>query len=384
MKSGTNAQLKRHRRSAEPSTTICCRVLLTVRGLPPARYPADQWAVAKSLFRVLSRALVELQFVFAEHSQCDFTELSLLARHALGRRVRRRRPRRCARRAPPASARRRDAGHLHRPVRPHRDAHANPGTATRRPSSSSAIRASPSISSARRASSASCAPLAPGSSATLPLTRLQLTANFRSQGDLVARFNQDFALIFPQPVSADPYALPYAPADATLPASPNARGLVWHTHPLRYVARANSQHQKPRALSPTSPSFDTTRLSATPARFAASRRVVCQAAARPAAPSRWNLAVLVRSRSHLAEIVAEFESEKLGKIPYRAVEITPLNERQEVLDLTALTRAILHPADRVAALAVLCAPHGAASRSPTCTRSPAPTTPPPSATPSCA
>ena len=58
-------------------------VLLTVRGLPPARYPADQWAVAKSLFRVLRSALVELQLVFAAHNQCDFTELSLLARHAL-------------------------------------------------------------------------------------------------------------------------------------------------------------------------------------------------------------------------------------------------------------------------------------------------------------
>ena len=34
--------------------------------LPPATYPREQWQVAKALFRVLSRALAELQIVFAQ------------------------------------------------------------------------------------------------------------------------------------------------------------------------------------------------------------------------------------------------------------------------------------------------------------------------------
>ncbi len=51
--------------------------------LPPAKYPEEQWRVAKALFRVLRRALVELQLVFAERGECDFTEVALQAKDAL-------------------------------------------------------------------------------------------------------------------------------------------------------------------------------------------------------------------------------------------------------------------------------------------------------------
>ncbi len=70
----------------------------------------------------------------------------------------------------------------------------------------------------------------------------------------------------------------------------------------------------------------------------------------------WKIAVLVRSRNVLGEIVAELKDGTKGAIPFRAVKIEELGERQEVLDLFALTRALLHPADRVAWFAVLHAP----------------------------
>jgi ATP-dependent exoDNAse (exonuclease V) beta subunit len=67
--------------------------------------------------------------------------------------------------------------------------------------------------------------------------------------------------------------------------------------------------------------------------------------------------VLVRNRNHLADIVSDLKGgEGRAAIPYRAVDIEELGERQEVLDLLALTRALRHPADRVAWLAVLRAP----------------------------
>ncbi len=66
-----------------------------------------------------------------------------------------------------------------------------------------------------------------------------------------------------------------------------------------------------------------------------------------------SVAVLVRARSHLAEIVPAL---KQAGLSFRAIEIEQLTHRPAVQDLYALTRALLHPADRIAWLAVLRAP----------------------------
>ena len=57
--------------------------LAGVLALPPAKYPDDQWEIAKALFRVLRHALAELRLLFAERGECDFTEVALSAREAL-------------------------------------------------------------------------------------------------------------------------------------------------------------------------------------------------------------------------------------------------------------------------------------------------------------
>jgi ATP-dependent exoDNAse (exonuclease V) beta subunit len=323
-------------------------MLCGIDDLPAAHYPDEQWAVAKSLFRVLSRALVELQLVFSARNQCDFTEINLLARHALR-----------SDSGPEDLAAALGARLQHLLVDEMQD------TSTTQYELIELLTRSwdgygqtvflvgdprQSIYLFRQARvERFVQAMHTQRLGDLPLTRLRLTANFRSQHTLVEQFNRDFALIFP--ADASPQALPYTPAQSTLPASPDAWATVWHANPIM----ANPADTSGDALT-------LAQLKQQQARRDALEilRIAREWLSKPLPPGRtepWRIAVLVRSRSHLNEIVAALKQEDpAGRIPFRAVEIESLDQRQEVLDLVALTRALLHPADRVAALAVLRAP----------------------------
>ena len=194
-----------------------------------------------------------------------------------------------------------------------------------------------------------------GTLGDLPLGCLRLTANFRSQAALVEQFNEDFAEIFPPLEDAlHPEAVPFVAADPVRAPSPHSAARVWHAKLLPAArsnpienAQAKQTMRRDEAL--------------------AIRRIVEQWRAKPLPPGRqaqpgreaapWKIAVLVRSRGHATEIIRTFqEATGTAPIPFRAIEIDALKERPEVQDLFALTRALLHPADRVAWLAVLHAP----------------------------
>ena len=66
-----------------------------------------------------------------------------------------------------------------------------------------------------------------------------------------------------------------------------------------------------------------------------------------------DMAVLVRSRSHLPGLLAALRD---AGIAYRAIEIDRLTDLPEIIELLALTRAAVHQGDRVAWLALLRAP----------------------------
>lgn len=313
-----------------------------VNCLPPAKYPQEQWTVVKALFRVLSRALVELQLVFAERSECDFAELGLLAKSAL----------------------RRESG-VH-------DLEAALGMKLQhllvdemQDTSTSQYELIELLTQSWDGQSQTVFLVGDPKQSIylfrqarverfvrtmlaehlgeLPVGCLRLTANFRSQRGLVDAFNEDFSLLFPQEVSAvNPEEVEYVSANAVRGSLGNGSlDVVWHANT---VPAGDVVAKKRRAKSDAK----------------SIREVVERWRSRPLPSGRtepWKVAVLVRSRNHLADVVAALKKDDgQGAIPFRAIDIEALGDRREVLDLFALTRALLHPADRVAWLAVLHAP----------------------------
>jgi ATP-dependent helicase/nuclease subunit A len=155
----------------------------------------------------------------------------------------------------------------------------------------------------------------------LPLERLQLGVNFRSQAGLVEWVSSTFPGIFPRRQDLALGAVPFAPATP------------WHEAlegpPMECIAAPGGDSRAEAA-----------------AVAAAVRRI-------RAAEPHSSIAILVRSRAHLADITPAL---KAAGIPFQAVEIEPLGNVPAIRDLEALTRAVCHPADRTAWLAVLRAP----------------------------
>ena len=336
-----------------------CDALCSVRNLPPAKYPDDQWAVTKSLFHILRRALAELKVLFSERAECDFTELAIDAREALqsldaqqsggdssavdlaltpGGRLRHL----LVDEMQDTSAAQYDLIHL---LTRSWDGATQTLFLVGDPKQSIYLFRQARVERFLRT-------MRDQHLGEIPLTPLRLTANFRSQATLVHDFNSTFNLLFP---SLEEVARTHNTVDVPFVAATPIRSateslsIQWHAtvpgeEDLDFPATNNAarDHELQQACN--------------------IRGVVEHWLTQPLPESRtkpWRIAILARNRSHLAPIVAEFKrSYPDGRAPiaYRAVDIDPLADRPEVLDAFALTRAILHPADRAAWLAVLHAP----------------------------
>ena len=155
----------------------------------------------------------------------------------------------------------------------------------------------------------------------VPLERVSLSANFRSHAGIVEWVNAAFERVMPAREDVAAGAVPYAPSTHVHDALPGPAVAV---HPF----------------------FDRD------AEGEAATVVDLVASVREKEPEA-TVAILVRNRGHLGEIVPRLRARGLR---FRAIEIEALGNRPVVQDLLALTRALAHPADRVAWLAVLRAP----------------------------
>lgn len=323
--------------------------LHALRALPPARYPDGQWEVAKALFRLLLHALAELKVLFAERGECDFAELALAAREALR-----------ADDGPADLAGSSGATLRHLLVDEMQDTsssqyelielltrswdgHSQTLFLVGDPKQSIYLFRQARVERFMRT-------MQEASLGDVPVGVLRLTSNFRSQATLVEDFNGDFSRIFPgadATLSSEAIDVPFVAATAVRQKTAS-EGIVWHTAILG--------EEETQAAPTNNPRNDHALLEARRI-----RQIVEHWQQKPLPEGRtqpWRIAVLARARRHLAPIVAEFQRSEAGHPPiaFRAVKVEALDERPEVLDALALTRALLHPADRVAWLAVLHAP----------------------------
>ncbi|HXV08168.1 MAG TPA: UvrD-helicase domain-containing protein [Burkholderiales bacterium] len=153
------------------------------------------------------------------------------------------------------------------------------------------------------------------------LEPLTLGVNFRSQAGLVSWVNGAFRSLLPHNEDVESGAVPFV---SSQPLHPALEGPAVQVHPLL----ENDRDAEARAV-----------------------LEIVQAARREDAQG--SIAILVRSRTHLAAIVPALREAGLR---FQAIEIEALAHRPVVQDLRVLTRALLHPADRIAWLAVLRAP----------------------------
>jgi ATP-dependent exoDNAse (exonuclease V) beta subunit len=294
--------------------------LRALRRLPPGEFTGPQWDVLAAVVDVLRLAAAQLELVFAQRGRCDFVAVAAAAWQALGTPA-----------APTDLLMALDARIRHLLVDEFQDTSVSQWDLLERLTGGWSagdgrtlfIVGDPmqSIYRFREAEVGLFLRARHGGIGGLSLEPLQLSTNFRSQQGIVDWVNGAFARVLPAREDAQSGAVPYEPAT---PWAPPLAGAAVCVHSFVDAGAA--------------------------AEAGAVQAVIAAALADPAVET---LAVLVRSRSHLAQIVPRLRE---TGVPLRAVEIESLAERPVVLDLLALTRALVHPADRIAWLAVLRAP----------------------------
>jgi len=296
------------------------RLLAQSRTLPRPHYPDNQWQVLDALLNLLPQAVAQLQLVFMEHGEVDYAEVSLGALRALG-----------SEDEPTDLTLALDHRLQHILVDEFQDTSVNQ---TRLLSLMTAgwqvddgrtlfLVGDPmqSIYRFREAEVGLFLRVRQTGLHQIALMPLTLSANFRSQAGLVQWFNKTFQQLFP-------------------PQEDIASGAVQYSGTTAQYAALDGEAVSLHTQLHKDPAGEAVQITSIIAEARSQNKDV-------------RIAVLARARTHLAVIVRRLRS---MDIPFRAVELEHLSERPVVQDLMALTRALLHTADRTAWLTILRAP----------------------------
>ncbi|WP_051362300.1 UvrD-helicase domain-containing protein [Solimonas soli] len=300
-------------------------LLQRLRSLPAAAYDDAQWDVLQALLDVLKLAAAQLRVVFAARGVVDFAEVATQAVAALG-----------SDEAPTELALAFDYRIRHLLVDEFQDTSTTQYRLLERLTAgwqagdgrTLFVVGDPmqSIYRFREADVGLYLQARARGIAALPLEALRLECNFRSRAGIVDWVNAAFARVLPAQEDAARSAVPYSAATATKLAEAAAAVRV---HP-QFASASGEDDARAEA-----------------------RRIVELIGAARAQDPEGSIAVLVRSRTHLDELMPALRAAALR---YEAVDLESLASRPVIEDLRALTRALLQPMDRVAWLAVLRAP----------------------------
>lgn len=294
--------------------------LAALPSLPPPRYDDSQWEVVEALYQLLPLAVAELWVVFQGRGEVDFTQVSWSALRALGTRD-----------EPTDLALTLDYRIKHVLVDEFQDTSLSQYelldllTAGWTPGDGRTLFVvgdpMQSIYRFRQAEVGLFLRAWHQGIGNVRLEPLNLTVNFRSQEGIVEWVNRTFTRAFPEVEDVAAGAVTYSSA-------------VAH-HPMR-AAPAVTLH-------PMVQRDDASE----------AEQVVTLVKQALTDPSQETIAILVRSRGHLFEIAPRL---RRASLRFCAVEIEKLGHRSIVQDLLALTRALVHPGDRLSWLTVLRAP----------------------------
>jgi ATP-dependent exoDNAse (exonuclease V) beta subunit len=327
-------------------------VLGEIRGLPPPRYSEPQWTSLRHILVALRHAVEELGRVFAEEGMVDIMEVSIAALSAL-------------RGEESASAGVRGLRHLlvdefqDTSRRQHELIAAllrDWGAPTEEDSPRTFFLVGDPMQSIymfRQADVELFDLVRRGGLATdggtLAAKPLRLSMNFRSNAGVVKPLNAMFEAVFPHGAKEGSAAVAFLPG---VPGDPSEPPGAYEVHASFAVAKA-------KATEGGEPSADFKAAEAeahsreTDEILGILLRHQPRIAEARAQGKEFTVAVLARAKNHLVPIA---EALRAVGIPFRAVELETLGQRQEILDLRSLTRALLHPMDRIAWLALLRAP----------------------------
>ncbi len=303
----------------DPALLPFAAALEEVRHLPPMVYAEDQWQVLQSLVELLKLTVAELWVVFGEAGETDFAEVALRALHSLREGE-----------GPSDLMLRLDTRINHILVDEFQDTSylqfallKNLTEGWTGDDGRTLFLVGDPMQSIYRFREAEVGLFLRARDRGIGNLRLQplcLSANFRSQSGIVDWVNQGLSRIFPPGDDVARGAVGFVPAVAV--------------HPLLQEAAVTVHSRSGRDDA---------------GEAAAIVGVVRQALA----AGETSVAILVRSRSHLATVLPALR--KAG-LRYLAQEIDLLAERPVARDLVALTRALLHGGDRLSWLSLLRAP----------------------------